>query len=233
MIEATSGRTAWMLAAAAALVLACGCGLLSRAEERPAQLEELPVVEGGVEEGTPFDPSQAVDDEDEFEKPWRRRQDRLDADPFASGGAPRGSGTAPAPGSGALRDAARDVRTGDETSKARRRKPPSGEHVATESEVDALVRERRQQLERATRERGSDDAAKARAARNPPAQEVGKAKPVTWTILDYTLEAVLLAAGALVLTALVALFERFPRAIGGGAAAAVLAIAAIVFFQRE
>lgn len=168
-------RALWPL-----LALACsGCGLFGSAE--PVEdLEQVQVVSPD----TPFDPRQAVDDDDEAGAgPLAGKQSGDRAEPTA----------APEPLTG----------SGDD----------GGEHIATPEEVQQLKQERQRALEQANEE-GSDREAKVELAHNPPAEQLGRAEPVGWSIADYALESLLVAIAALLVSGGVQLLKTFPRAAG-------------------
>jgi hypothetical protein len=200
----------------AATALLAGCSLFG-AEQEQQMLQELPVVA----DDKPFDPSQAVDDDDDLDQPWSGPERVEDQDAFAAEDR--------APAARAKDGAApRDASARPDGASARRRTPggpppdvPAEEHVASPAEVEALRAHRQRQLETAG---GADGDVKAEIASNPPPEPLGPARPAAWTVLDYALEGTLLATLALAITLLVGLARRWPKTaltIGLGALATV------------
>jgi hypothetical protein len=226
--------------------LCAGCSWFGASDVDAGGLRELPVV---ADDG-PFDPAQAVDDDDDLERPWLRGADEQEADAFAGeeavdGSAPRDASAgaaaravptdavaSEADARGAPRDAARR----DATRRDAGAKPPpdlpSDEHVASPAEVEQLLTSRRQRLAAAIAANGDDDG-KLAVARNPPPEPVGDPRPVAWTVRDYTLEAVLLAIVAAACAGLYLLARRYPRATLAAAAAAGAALAVVFLTQRD
>ena len=219
-----------------ALVLAgllTGCTLFGGGEEQAGELEGLPVVA----DHKPFDPAQAVDDDDDLERPWSGAAATEDQDAFEAkepppaevqareASTPRGAG-ADATGRGA--------RSGPRARRAAAGPSPdvpTGEHVASLAEVEALRAHRRRQVESAG---GSDDAEmKRQIASNPPPEPLGPPKPAAWTALDYALEGALLGTLALAVSLLVALAQRWPKTALAIAVAAAAMIAVVLATQGE
>ena len=249
---------AWLLRCAAMLLAlsTSGCALFGATEEEPTELEELPVVA----DDRPFDPSQAVDDDDDLE-PWKTT-DAQDADAFAgsnskvtnragrdsketpaSGARDRGTAAASAKADHSKADRSKADRSKAgapkaDTSKAGKdsapgARVPGDEHVAGPREVEQKEQRRRDQFSRIDRERSDDGNAKAEFAANPPAEEVGKSKSTAWTLLDYSLEGTLLLIGASGITALIALARRFPRTVVVAVAFGLAALTVLVGSQSE
>jgi hypothetical protein len=226
-------RTFVLLAAA---WLAGGCSLFGRAEEA-GPLEQLPVVA----DDQPFDPAQAVDDDDDLERPWRGRTAQ-DQDAFAAADRDARTGRdATARRSDAADAAEASARSGDRgdtadsaraAAKVAAKRPPD-EHVPSPQEVEALRAGRRREVSAADSAPDGDAAAKARVARNPPAEPLGQAKPTAWTVRDYALEGVLLAVLAAGVTMLIALARRAPKTSLAIALAIVAFIAGVFVTQGE
>jgi hypothetical protein len=65
-------------------MLAPACSWLGASDIEPDAIANLPVVD----DDRPFDPSQAVDDDDDLERPWLRAEDEQEQDAFANDGTP-------------------------------------------------------------------------------------------------------------------------------------------------
>jgi len=232
-------RRAWTLLAAllaaSLLLVVPACALLGSEEEPPSTLEELPVVD----DSHSFDPAQAVDDDDDLEREGGRGAKPTDADAFAGSDsrAPNRADAGAAAPASATRAGDRGASRAAPAAAAKKAAPgkevPDDEHVASPTEVERLQSRRRADFEAANRGAESDAAAKTELATNPPPEEIGPAKSVAWTVLDYTLEGLLLAIGALGITALLALVRRFPKTVVLAVAGGLALLAVLTALEAE
>ncbi len=233
---------------AAVLALASGCALLG--EQEMEAMERLPVIA----DDRPFDPSQAVDDDDDLERPWHGTGDTEDADAFAAEQpVPADERAQPASARREHRAHAADASArGGGDAAASRSSPPAAarapdrevaakpgqalgrdERIATPAEVDAQREQRRREHAASNSAASGDAEAKTRLASNPPAEAIGDPKPTAWTIVDYALEGVVIAAGALAVSLLVTLARRAPKTALAIAFGVVAFVAGVIVTQGE
>lgn len=167
------------------LVLALSACALFSSEEEPT-VRQLTVVD---EQGA-FDPTQAVDDDDDLERPLADARDAQAQDAFATPGADEPPAAEP------------DTGAPD---------PSPAEHVATPDEVAKLLAERQQDFEAAARQ-PDDDESKVDLAHNPAAEGVGAGPSLAWTLTDYLLEGGLLAVAAALISVCLLIARRHPKA---------------------
>lgn len=239
-------RAAWMQALPfIALVAAC---IGPTAEERPGGSHpNLPVVD----DVGPFDPSEAVDDDDEELAPFDVDKDPSDDEAFAdepepdepdrneaqdagalpadTAEAPSPEGRASAPSSAASpenpTEAAPPEVVGDAGENERAKDgelSPPGESIATPEQAQRLVESRERELARSEQDGRDDDEVKVEIARNPPAEPIPRGKGMAWTLLDYVFETLLVVLAAAALTFIPWIARRHPRWIAGLALALAL-----------
>lgn len=200
----TPGRRAAVLLTSVLLCTATGgCALwpFGRTEEPAAPHPRLAVVD---DQG-PFDPSEAVDDEDELgSAALDANREPSDAEPFADVTA---QDARAGRDSAAADDETDEVSAPDEQPKSL----PDGEHIATRTEVEELIESRKHRLRALRESRRSDAEAEAIATENPPAEAVGEHRSAPLQVLDFALESVLIVGASLVLTGVWQLAAKSPR----------------------
>jgi hypothetical protein len=169
-----------------ALALCASCPMLESRQETfegtPTQSEDrIPVVD----DVGPFDPSEAVDDDDGAVE-LADKDDPTDREAFSD----TDGGASPASEGG------ENERAGDEPEER-------GESVATPAEVEALKEERSREVERADAGAGDEDEQKEALAENPPPEPVRESEGAWAGVLDLALETLLVAGLAAVLAAAV------------------------------
>jgi hypothetical protein len=184
-----------LLLALAAIGLASSCPLLGSEEEpfegSPAEGEDrVPVVD----DVGPFDPSEAVDDDDGAVV-LADTDDPTDGDAFRSedGGSPP-------------TEAAENERAGAELGSSR-------EPVAGPAEVEAKKEQHEEQVERAEEGPGDEDQAKIELGHNPPPEPARESEPAWDEALDYALEALIVAAFAALLAAAIVFARSHPKTV--------------------
>lgn len=228
------------------LLLAPACALLpgGAGEEPPSRdaegQEELPVVD----DTGPFDPAEAVDDDDAPVVAVGTEKDPTDQDPFVDEPRPdegRADGESPAEeraedepeGRAAAHAADEPTRTGTEPGENERERAderPAGERVASPQEVRELEEARTRKLEEIARADGDDEEAKAELARNPPPEPLPEPDPIERAALAWVMEGLVLALVAGVLTALWRFARHYPKTVG---AVALAGVALVGFFLSQ
>ncbi len=188
---------------AAALALCCSCPILGSDEEPPAgapsaSMDRVPVVD----DVGPFDPSEAVDDDD-GPVVLAGKDDPTDQDAFEE------DATEAA-------DAAENERGDGEPG-------APGEDVAQPAEVAARERERKRDLERAEEAGGDEDERKAELGHNPPPEPATESEPAWLRPLELALETLIVACVAALLSAAIVFARSHPRLVTAAAIGAAAA----------
>jgi hypothetical protein len=200
-------KTPWL--AGMALALCPSCGLLGSGEESfegppSASSDRVPVVD----DVGPFDPSEAVDDDD-GSVVLADTDDPTDGGAFSDTAADGGSKTE------AAENEAGDRELGTEA-----------EPVADPAEVAAREEEQRREVEQVERSAGDEDVQKAELAENPPPEPVTESEPAWTKALDIALEVLIVAGAAALLSATLVFARSHPKTL----AVASLGFGAIVWF---
>lgn len=200
------------------------CGLLGDEEQAPQALEQLQVVA----DDAPFDPREAVDDDDD-EVGVLEQGDGAPEDQPAFQEGRDGERETPAAGRERQRAPTRAAADRDRRAWTQR----AGEHAATPDEVAALREARIAEAERVAGAEDSDGEAKRALATNPPAEPLGPPEPIGWTIAGTVFEGLLLAALAAMATGVITLWRAFPKATLMTAVLAAGAIAMWLSHQAD
>lgn len=206
------------------VVLLAGCGLFAKGDVAPPR--DLPVVD----EHGPFDPREAVDDDDAEATELLQGEKEIDEEAFAdeppARESVRGPPTDPAEEREATDAPAADDEPEGEVAVRGFEETEDGERVAPPEEVARLRVSRRAELRNIEKNAEDDDRAKADLARNPQREEPGAGESMTWTAVDLALEALIVAIGAAAVALLWTFGNRFPKT----AVAVLLAAAAAAVY---
>lgn len=211
-------------------LLCASCPLLGSEEEpfegEPASADRVPVVD----DVGPFDPSEAVDDDDGAVV-LADTDDPTDGAAFAEKAPEESRASEAAAGTEAVEQAApveaaqtqAEGTEGEKTEGAENeladgesQEPGApGEAVAAPAEVEAREEERRQEVEQAENGPGDEDEKKAEIADNPPPEPLRESEGLPNEALDFVLETLVIAAGAALISAAVVFARTHPRVILG------------------
>lgn len=211
---------------AVSIVAFGSCAFLPALGEEDLE-EELEI--SVVDESRGFNPSEAVDDDDEAgvaSALGLARDSSIDKDAFEE---PDGEN----PSEGASADVGKDVhKAPDSTDRPGEdlEELPDGESVATTEEVADLVQEREAEVAEA-RGREDDRAAKVDVASNPSIAPQAPAESPSSEFLDVIMETVLIGVMSLLLAALATLFHRLPRGVRIALVVATLGLGGWVGFS--
>jgi hypothetical protein len=193
------------LVAVLAAALCWACPILGHDEEPlapgPVESEDrIPVVD----ETGPFDPSEAVDDDD-GDVVLAGTDDPTDGSAFADETA---GGEARAIEASARKDE-------NEREKGRERDSPGapGEPVADEAEAAAREQARKEAVERVDASGAEDDEKKVELGHNPPPEPTVESERETGKVLDVALETLLVAIVAALLSGALVFARSHPRSV--------------------
>ena len=170
-----------------------------------ASSDRIPVVD----DVGPFDPREAVDDDDGAVVLGKTR-DPTDAGAFEKTNAEGAPKT----------DAAENERK--DGGKVGSKEEP----IADDAQAAAREAEQARKVERAEKDGGDEDRQKAAAAENPPPEPVVDSKPMAWKAADYAFETLIVALAAALLSAAVVFARSHARTV----TVAVVVLGAVAWF---
>jgi hypothetical protein len=218
------------LVAVLAAALCWACPILGHDEEPlapgPVESEDrIPVVD----EAGPFDPSEAVDDDD-GDVVLADTDDPTDASAFAD-----------EEGGGEVRAIEASAEKAERTEEAENERRPGGgrdepgapgEPVADEAEAAAREQDRKEAVERVDASGAEDDEKKVELGHNPPPEPTVESERETGKVLDVALETLLVAIVAALLSGALVFARSHPRSVLVGLVGACL-VAAFFWSQVE